>query len=136
MSSYEYFSSSSESETDEEFYERLHETEEAQRYDEASHRLCDLMRIHDIHSPLNGPMDGSMLKQCLRADITLDDVVVTNRLKYSGKSALGGVITDQRMAEFRTVARAMAQHYAPANARFMSYINDLTASLIRYHYRL
>ena len=134
MSSYEY--SSDESSTDEEFEQRLLEVEEEKWKDAQSHRLTELMAERNIISPLNGPMDGYTLKDCLYPDLKMKDVVYRNFLRYDGQVALHDRISDDRINDFRTVAKAMAEHYCPQNAKFTSYINGVTAHLLRYYYRL
>ena len=134
MSSYEY--SSDESSTDEEFEQRLLEVEEEKMKDAQSHELWDLMDRRNITSPLNGPMDGFMLNDCLYPKLKMEDVVYRNFLMYDGQVALHDRISSERIDDFRTVAKAMAEHYSPQNAKFTSYINGVTAHLLRYHYRL
>lgn len=134
MSSYEY--SSDESSTDEEFEQRLLEVEEEKWKDEQSHELWDLMDRRNITSPLNGPMDGYTLNDCLDPTLKMEDVVYRNFLRYDGQVALHDRISSQRIDDFRTVAKAMARHYSPQNAKYTSYINGVTAHLLRYHYKL
>ena len=134
MSSYDY--SSSESETDEEYELELKELEMEKVRDENSHMLCNLMHQNNIRSPLNGPMDGYTLKQCLNPHLKMKDVVYRNFLRYDGQVALHDRITQDRIDEFRQVAKAMADHYQPFCSQFSSYINGVTAHLIKYHYRL
>ena len=134
MSSYDY--SSSESETDEEYELELKELEMEKVRDENSHMLCNLMHQNNIRSPLNGPMDGNTLKQCLNPHLKMEDVVYRNFLRYDGQVALHDRITQDRIDEFRRVAKAMADHYQPFCSQFSSYINGVTAHLIKYHYRL
>ena len=133
MSSYEY---SSESSTDEEFEHGLFEVEKEKIRDEQSYELCDLMDKKNIWSPLNGPMDGYMLNDCLHPRLKMEDVVYRNFLKYDGQVALHDRITPDRINDFRTVAKALGEHYCPQHAKFTSYINGVTAHLIKYHYKL
>lgn len=134
MSSYEF--SSEESSTDEEYEQQLVELEEEKLRDAQSHSLSDLMSEHNIRSPLNGPMDGNMLNTCLHPELKMEDVVYRNFLRYDGQVALHDRISPDRINDFRTVAKAMAQYYNPCNAKFTSYINGVTAQLISYHYKL
>jgi hypothetical protein len=133
MSSYEF---TSESSTDEEFEQSLLEVEEEKIRDAQSHELWDLMDRSNISSPLNGPMDGYTLNECLYPKLKMEDVVYKNFLRYDGQVALHDRITLDRIQEFRRVAKALAEHYTPAAAKFTSYINGVTAHLIKYHYKL
>lgn len=135
MSSSEY-TSFSDSSTDEEFEREQDEMLAEQRRDEASHELWDLMLKNNIRSPLNGPMDGAMLNSCLRGEVMMCDVVCGGKLRFSNKVPVVDKITNERISEFREVARKMAIHYAPESARFTSYVDKVTASLIKYHYKL
>lgn len=132
MSSFE----SSESSTDEEYERQLDELEEEKIRDAQSHELWDLMDRSNIRSPLNGPMDGYMLNECLYPKLKMKDVVYRNFLRYDGQVALHDRITPDRIHEFRQAAKALAEHYSPATAKFTSYINGVTAHLIKYHYKL
>ncbi len=134
MSSTEYWSD--ESETDEEYDNELASLETEKRRDEDTHMLADLMAYNNIRSPLNGPMDGDMLNDCLNPRLKMNDVVYKNFLRYDGQVALHDRITPERIGEFRTAAKAMAEHYSPQNAKFTTYINGVTAHLLRYHYKL
>lgn len=134
MSSYEY--SSDESSTDEEFEQQMVDLEEEKMKDAQSHELLDLMDSRNITSPLNGPMDGYTLNTCLNPRLKMEDVVYRNFLRYDGQVALHDRISPERIDDFRTVAKAMAEHYCPQNAKYTSYINGVTAHLLRYHYRL
>lgn len=135
MSSYEY-SSSSESETDEEYEQQMKEMEQEIIRDQDGEYLTDLMHKNNITSPLNGPMDGDTLNECLHPHLKMEDVVYKNFLRYDGHVALHDRITRERVNEFREVAKCMAQHYNPFCSNFSSYINGVTAHLIKYHYRL
>jgi len=134
MSSYDY--SSSESETDEEYELEMKELELEKVRDMSGHALNDLMHRNNIRSPLNGPMDGKTLKQCLSPHLKMEDVVYGKFLRYDGQVALHDRITQERIDEFREVAKAMADHYNPFCSQFSSYVNGVTAHLIKYHYKL
>jgi len=134
MSSYEF--SSDESSTDEEYEHQLDKLEEEKLRDVQSHELCDLMWRRNIRSPLNGPMDGHVLNVCLYPTLKMQDVVFGHFLRYDGHVALHDRITQDRVHEFREVAKALAEHYSPKAAKFTSYINGVTAHLIKYHYKL
>ena len=55
---------------------------------------------------------------------------------YDGHVALHDRITPDRIQEFREVAKMMAEHYNPFCSKFTSYIDGVTAHLIKYHYKL
>ena len=135
MSSYEY-SSTSESETDEEYELEMKELEIEKKRNENSDILCNLMCEKNIRSPLNGPMDGVTLNECLHPHLKMEDVVYGQFLRYDGQVALHNRISRERVDEFRQVAKAMAEHYNPFCSNFSSYVNGVTAHLIKYHYRL
>lgn len=134
MSSYEY--SSSESETDEEYELEMKELEMEKERDENGEFLRELMLTSNIRSPLNGPMDGETLNQCLNPHLKIKDVVYGNFLRYDGHVALHDRISPERIDEFRRVAKAMAEHYNPFCSQYSSYINGVAAHLIKYHYKL
>lgn len=135
MSSYDYYSTS-ESETDEEYEHQIKEMEKEMIRDQDGNYLSDLMQKNNISSPLNGPLDGAMLNDCLHPHLKMEDVVYNNFLRYDGHVALHDRITRERVDEFREVAKFMAEHYNPFCSHFSSYINGVTAHLIKYHYRL
>ena len=110
--------------------------EEEKTRDKAMHQLWDVMLHMNIRSPLLGPMDGPMLQACLYNNLTLDDVVHKDKLRFNNKVVLDGCITQHRINDFRTIAKMMAEVYNPVCSKFSSYINSVTAGLIRYHYRL
>jgi hypothetical protein len=135
MSSYDYYSTT-ESETDEEYEQQMEEMEQEMIRDRDGEFLCELMHKNNIRSPLNGPMDGDMLNDCLHPHLKMEDVVYKNFLRYDGQVALHDRIARERIDEFREVAKVMAEHYSPFCASFSSYVNGVTAHLIKYHYRL
>ena len=135
MSSYEY-SSTSESETDEEYEREMEELREEMIRDEQGHELSELFHTNNIKSPLNGHMDGKMLNECLQPYLKMEDVVYKRFLRYDGHVALHDRITPDRIQEFREVAKMMAEHYNPFCSKFTSYIDGVTAHLIKYHYKL
>ena len=134
MSSDEYYSS--ESETDEEYEHELELLEEEKLRDEKAHIVWDLIEHNNIRSPLNGPMDGYTLNECLNPRLNMSDVVYKNFLRYDGHVELHDRITTERIGEFRSAAKALAVHYSPYNAQFSKYIDGVTAHLIKYHYKL
>jgi hypothetical protein len=128
--------SSDESSTDEEFEARLEQTQRAQERDKAHDALWELFRENNIESKLNGLIDNSVIEEWLRAAVQMEDIIRGNRLKKKNSTVLSYQITENRIAEFREVAKAVVQFYRPGFARFRSYINDVCASIIAYHYRL
>lgn len=135
MSSYEY-SSPSESETDEEYELEMKELDIEKNRNENSVILSGLMDENNIRSPLNGPMDGFELNECLNPVLKMDDVLYGQFLRYDGQVALHDRISRERVDEFRTVAKCMAECYNPFCSKFTSYVNGVTAHLIKYHYKL
>ena len=135
MSSYDDYSTS-ESETDEEYEQQQEEMEQEMIRDQNGEFLCELMHRNNIRSPLNGPIDGHMLNECLHPHLKMEDVVYKNFLRYDGQVALHDRITRDRIDEFREVAKVMAHHYYPFCANFSSYVDGVTAHLIKYHYKL
>jgi len=135
MSSYDY-SSTSGSETDEEYELDIKELEIEKKRNENSDILCDLMYEKNIRSPLNGPMDGFELNECLHPVLKMDDVMYGQFLRYDGQVALHDRISRERVDEFRAVAKCMAECYNPFCSKFTSYVNGVTAHLIKYHYKL
>ena len=134
MSSLEY--STYESSTDEEFEQQMEELEKQIQRDERAHELWNLMQMYKIRSPLQGPADGAELNRWLRAETKLSDVVYKGYLRENGKVALTKTITPDRINDFREVAKAIANHYAPFCAKYSSYVNNITACIIQYHYKL
>lgn len=128
--------SSDESSTDEEFEERLEQTQRAQERDKAHDALWELFRENNIDSKLNGLINNGVIEEWLRAGAQMEHIIRGNRLKKKNSTVLCHEITENRIAEFREVAKATVQFYRPGFARFKSYINDVCASIIAYHYRL
>ena len=128
--------SSEESSTDEEFEERLEETKRAQERDAAHDALWELFRKNNIDSKLNGLIDNSVIENWLRAGTQMEDIIRGGRLKKENSTVLSHEITDNRIVEFREAAKATVQFYRPGFARFRSYIDDVCASMIKYHYKL
>lgn len=134
MSSDEYYSS--ESETDEEYEREMVVLEAEKQRDEDSNALWEFIARNNIRSPLNGPMDGNTLNDCLNPRLKMDDVIYKNFLRYDGHVELHDRITTERIGEFRSAAKALALHYNPYNACFSTYVDGVTAHLIKYHYKL
>jgi hypothetical protein len=128
--------SSEESSTDEEFEARLEESKRAQQRDAAHDALWDLFRHNNIDSKLNGLIDNSVIENWLRAGTSMENIIRGNRLKKDNSTVLSHQITDNRIAEFREAAKAVIQFYRPGFVRFRSYIDDVCASMIKYHYKL
>jgi len=128
--------SSEESSTDEEWEERLDETKRAQERDAAHDALWELFRHNNIDSKINGLIDNSAIEEWLRGGTCMEDIIRGNRLKKKDSVVLSHEITENRIAEFREVAKATVQFYRPGFARFRSYIDDVCASIIAYHYKL
>ena len=135
MSSYDYFSTT-ESETDEEYEQELEKLEEEILWDENSTLVWDLMHDYNIRSPLNGPIDGKVLNDWLHPTLKMEDVVYKQFLRYDGHVALHDRISPQRIDDIRKVAKAIAEHYNPFCAKYTSYIDGVTAHIIKYHYKL
>lgn len=136
MSSYESMYSCTDSSSDEEYDSQMNELEQEKRYNESLDRLSELLSELNMRSPLNGPIDGYVINRVLEADLRMDDVLHNNRLKYSGKVPLGREVTDHRLEEFRIAAVGIVRHYAPYMSRVSSYIDGVTACLIKYHFKL
>tara|TARA_B110000977_G_scaffold201077_2_gene294024 strand:- start:41 stop:460 length:420 start_codon:yes stop_codon:yes gene_type:complete len=128
--------SSDESSTDEEWEARLEETQRAQERDAAHDALWQLFRKNNIDSKLNGLINNDVMEEWLRAGAQMDKIICGGRLKKENSTVLSHQITDHRIAEFREVAKAVVQFYRPGFARFKSYIDDVCASMIKYHYKL
>jgi hypothetical protein len=94
------------------------------------------MYRNNIRSPLNGPMDGNTINMCLYSDLRMCDVLHMGRLKYLNKTVLGCTISEERILEFREAAKAMVMCYIPEMQRQVSFVNTVTACLIKYHYKL
>lgn len=135
MSSYDYFSTT-ESETDEEYEQELEKLEEEILWDENSTLVWDLMHDYNIRSPLSGPIDGKVLNDWLHPTLKMEDVVYKQFLRYDGHVALHDRISPQRIDDIRKVAKAIAEHYNPFCAKYTSYIDGVTAHIIKYHYKL
>ena len=136
MSSYESMFSCTDSSSDEEYDSRLNELEEEKLYNESLDRLSELLSELNIRSPLNGPIDGYVINRVLKSDLSMDDVLHNNKLRYTDKVPLGSEITSDRIIEFRRAAAGIVRHYAPYMSRFSSYIDGVTACLIKYHFKL
>lgn len=128
--------SSEESSTDEEWEARLEETKRAQERDKAHDALWEMFRENNIDSKINGLINNNVIENWLRAGTQMEDIMRGNRLKKENSVVLSHEISSNRIAEFREVAKALVQFYRPGFARFRSYINDVCASIIKYHYKL
>ena len=128
--------SSEESSTDEEWEARLEETKRAQERDKAHDALWEMFRENNIDSKINGLINNDKIEEWLRAGTQMEDIIRGNRLKKENSTVLSYEISENRIAEFRETAKALVQFYRPGFARFRSYINDVCASIIKYHYKL
>ena len=128
--------SSDESSTDEEWEERLLETKRAQERDNALDALWDMFRKNNIDSKLNGLINAQVIEKWLKAGTQMDDIIRGDRLKKENSTVLSYEITQNRIDEFRQTARAVVKFYRPQLSRLRSYIDDVCASMIKYHYKL
>ena len=128
--------SSDESSTDEEWEERLLETKRAQERDNALTALWELFRKNNIDSKLNGLIDAQVIETWLKAGTQMENIISGNRLKKENSTVLSYEITQSRIDEFRETAKAVVTFYRPELSRLKSYIDDVTASMISYHYKL
>lgn len=128
--------SSEESSTDEEWEERLLETKRAQERDNALTELWKLFRQNNIDSKLNGLIDAQVIETWLKAGTQMEHIIAGNRLKKKNSTVLSYEITQNRIDEFRETAKAVVIFYRPELSRLKSYIDDVAASMISYHYRL
>ena len=128
--------SSDESSTDEEWEERLLETKRAQERDNALDALWDMFRKNNIDSKLNGLINAQVIEKWLKAGTQMDDIIRGDRLKKDNSTVLSYEITQNRIDEFRETARAVVMFYRPQLSRLRSYIDDVCASMIKYHYKL
>lgn len=128
--------SSEESSTDEEWEERLLETKRAQERDNALDALWELFRKNNIDSKLNGLINAEVIETWLKAETCMENIIKGTRLKKENSTVLCYEITQPRIDEFREVAKAVVTFYKPEFKRFRSYIDDVCASIIKYHYKL
>jgi len=128
--------SSDESSTDEEWEARLEETQRAQERDKAHDALWDMFRTYHIDSKINGLINNQVIEDWLKAGTSMEEIIRGDRLKKKDSVVLSYEITQQRIDEFRETAKAVVTLYRPGFARFRSYIDDVCASMISYHYRL
>lgn len=127
---------SSDSSTDEEWEERIQETKRAQERDNALDALWDLFRKNNIDSKLNGLINASAIEKWLKADARMEDIICGDRLKKENSTVLSYEISQNRIDEFRETAKAVVAFYRPELSRLKSYIDDVTACMIKYHYKL
>lgn len=128
--------SSDESSTDEEWEERLLQTKQAQERDQAHDAMWESFRNNNIDSKLNGLINNNVIEEWIRAETQMEDIIRGNRLKKENSTVLSYKITQNRIDEFREVAKIVAQFYRPEFAKFKSYIDAVCASMIKYHYKL
>jgi hypothetical protein len=119
---------SSESETDEEWEERLDEVKKEKEFDEGSRYVMHRWGVLNMRSPLRGnPRDySSFLTQCANPWQEYKDVLEVQKLSES------------RLAEFREMAEVLAMHYdtTPKSNTVARYIQGVMARLIKYHYNI
>ena len=126
----------SDSSSDEEHEQGLIETEILQQRDEALDDLWELFKEKNIESKINGLIDGYVVNDWLRGSVSMEDVVVYGKLKKLNSSIPYGNISDERIDDFRQAACAVVNFYKPCFSKYKQYINDVTASIIKYHYKL
>lgn len=129
MSEFEYVST--ESSTDSEFEESLEVVALQMRKDQEAEHIMDERR----RLGLRCVFDGSVVKDWLKGSLTLEDVVCCGRLKKQNSVVLGAPISDERVLEIREFAKILIDHY-DESLRFRSYIDRVTACIIRHEYRL
>ena len=95
-----------------------------------------MFRDNNIDSKINGLINNQVIEEWLKAGTQMENILRGNRLKKRDSVVLSHEITTNRIAEFREVAKATVQFYKPGFARFKSYIDDVCASIISYHYKL
>lgn len=122
---------STESTTDSEFEEALEAVEQLMLKDEQSEYIMDERRRLGLRSVF----DGNDLKQWLRGSLSMSDVISCGRLKKQNSVVLGAPISDERVEELRQFAKILIDHY-DESLRFRSYIDRVTACIIRHEYRL
>lgn len=123
---------STESETDVEFEERLDTVEREKQRDEESERLLESMRASNISL---SRVDGNVLNDWLKAEMTLEDVIVCGRLKKNNSTELLNFISEDRVRELRELAKAVVYFYE-GGTPFKSYIDRVTACIIKFEYML
>lgn len=136
MSESEEFYSSGDSSTDEEFEQRLQEVEDIKARDEALDALWELFHTNNIDSKINGLINAQVVEEWLKGNCCMQDIIRGNRLKKTNSTVLGPEISQTRIDEFREVAKAVVDFYNPFFVKFRSYIDDVCASMIKYHYKL
>ena len=134
MSESDYFTSLSS--TDEEHEEGLNEVERLKNRDELLDRMWELFRRNNIESYTNGIIDGNVVNEWLRGSTHMEDILVNGHLKKTDSTVYYENITNDRVAEFREAARAVVKLYNPVFFKFRHYIDDVAASIMKYHYKL
>jgi hypothetical protein len=95
-----------------------------------------MFRENNIDSKINGLINAQVIEEWLRAGTCMEDIIRGDRLKKKDSVVLSYEITQNRIDEFREVAKAVAQFYRPEFAKFRSYIDAVCATMIVYHYKL
>ena len=130
MSDSEFFSTVSE--TDTEFEAALDLVEIEKQRDEESEFLLERMRECNISM---SRVDGNTINAWLKADVSLDDVIVCGRLKRRNSTVLSGFISEERVKELRQLAKEII-HFYEGGTQFKSYIDSVTACIIQFEYML
>lgn len=120
-----------ESTSDSEFEEALEEVQRQISRDEQSDFIMEERRRLGLQSLF----DGSDVKRWLEGSLELEDVVRCGRLKMQNSVLLGAPISAERVNEIREFARKIIDHY-DESLRFRSYVDRVTACIIRHEYRL
>ena len=128
--------SSEESSTDEEWEQRLKEVEEQKARDIALDELWELFRKNNIDSKINGLITNEVIEKWLKAGTQMEDIIRGDRLKKANSTVLGPEISQHRIDEFRETAKAVVTFYRPQIKMVRSYIDDVCATMIAYHYKL
>lgn len=120
-----------ESTSDSEFEEALEEVQRQISRDNQSDVIMEERRRLGLQSLF----DGSDVKRWLEGSLELEDVVRCGRLKMQNSVLLGAPISEERINEIREFARKIIDHY-DESLRFRSYVDRVTACIIRHEYRL
>ena len=95
-----------------------------------------MFRKNNIDSKLNGLINASTVEKWLKADACMENIIRGDRLKKENSTVLSYEISQNRIDEFRETAKAVVKFYRPELSRLKSYIDDVAASMIKYHYKL
>lgn len=123
---------SSETSSDSEFEESLEEVRQQIWKDKESEIIMDEMQRLGLRV---STFDGKVVKEWLSGYLKLQDVIVSGHLKKQNSVLLKGPISEERVAEIREFARKVIDHYGKS-LRYSSYVDRVTACIIKYQYRL